>query len=110
MGSKCLVLVQADVQYGRHVDHAQDKYNSIVFNAFIFLQLFNQINARKIKDELNVFKGELACLSKAALTSQSANVSGSPSCLYTLPWHFLCCMNACAAQALARCVIDPIAA
>lgn len=48
---------QADVQYGRHVDHAQDKYNSIVFNAFIFLQLFNQINARKIKDELNVFKG-----------------------------------------------------
>ena len=48
---------QADVQYTRDVDYAQEKYNSIVFNAFIFLQLFNQINARKIKDELNVFKG-----------------------------------------------------
>ena len=55
-------LVQADIQYVRHVDHAQDKYNSIVFNAFIFLQLFNMINARKIKDELNPFRGELIAL------------------------------------------------
>ncbi|CAK0781476.1 hypothetical protein CVIRNUC_005383 [Coccomyxa viridis] len=31
--------------------------NSVVFNAFIFMQLFNQINARKINDEMNVFSG-----------------------------------------------------
>ena len=51
------------MQYTRDVDYAQDKYNSIVFNAFIFLQLFNQINARKIKDELNVFRGGLSVAS-----------------------------------------------
>ena len=54
--------VQADVQYTRDVDHTQDKYSSIVFNAFIFLQLCNLINARKIKDELNVFRGERQCV------------------------------------------------
>lgn len=30
----------------------------MVFQMFVFMQLFNQINARKIEDgELNVFKG-----------------------------------------------------
>ncbi|KAF0700240.1 hypothetical protein As57867_009159, partial [Aphanomyces stellatus] len=30
---------------------------TIVFNVFVFLQLFNEINARRIHDELNVFEG-----------------------------------------------------
>ena len=34
-----------------------EKTNSMVFNTFIFLQLFNEINARKIEDEYNVFAG-----------------------------------------------------
>ncbi|KAL6781722.1 FAP10B [Auxenochlorella protothecoides x Auxenochlorella symbiontica] len=36
--------------------------NSMVFNTFIFLQLFNEINSRKIRDELNVFKGFLSSI------------------------------------------------
>ncbi|CAK4296027.1 unnamed protein product [Aphanomyces euteiches] len=30
---------------------------TIVFNTFVFLQLFNELNARKIHDEMNVFQG-----------------------------------------------------
>ena len=40
-------------------EHEQRKTNSLVFNVFIWMQLFNEINARKIKDELNVFGGLL---------------------------------------------------
>ncbi|KAL0043569.1 hypothetical protein WJX79_008696 [Trebouxia sp. C0005] len=31
--------------------------NSLVFNAFIWLQIFNMLNARKIKHEFNIFAG-----------------------------------------------------
>eukprot|EP00891_Asterochloris_glomerata_P004702 jgi/Astpho2/4702/fgenesh1_pg.00067_%23_185_t len=44
-------------QYQYDVDESQKKYNSMVFNAFIFMQVFNQLNSRKIKDEYNVFDG-----------------------------------------------------
>ncbi|OQR90392.1 P-type ATPase (P-ATPase) Superfamily [Achlya hypogyna] len=30
---------------------------TMVFNTFVFLQLFNEVNARRIHDELNVFAG-----------------------------------------------------
>ncbi|CAK4641525.1 unnamed protein product [Aphanomyces euteiches] len=30
---------------------------TIVFNTFVFLQLFNELNARKIHDEMNIFQG-----------------------------------------------------
>ena len=37
---------------------AQESHvNTMVFNTFIFLQLFNEVNARKIDDEINVFDG-----------------------------------------------------
>jgi len=51
------VFVQADKQAHRHTEKARETYSSVVFNAFIFFQLFNEINARKIEDELNVFDG-----------------------------------------------------
>ena len=35
----------------------QDKTNSMVFNTFIWMQLFNEINARRINDEYDVFSG-----------------------------------------------------
>ena len=38
-------------------EHANLAINSLVFNVFIFMELFNFINARKINDELNIFKG-----------------------------------------------------
>jgi magnesium-transporting ATPase (P-type) len=41
----------------------QVKLFTIVFNAFVFMQVFNQINARKLEaDELNVFSGMLGNL------------------------------------------------
>ena len=30
---------------------------SLLFNAFIFMQVFNEINSRKILDEYNIFEG-----------------------------------------------------
>ena len=48
--------IQADKQYHRHQQKGRESYSSIVFNAFIFMQLFNEINSRKIDDELNVFE------------------------------------------------------
>ncbi|KAK9865493.1 hypothetical protein WJX84_011923 [Apatococcus fuscideae] len=44
-------------QQGWNRAHTQEKPNSLVFNVFIFLQLFNELNARKIQDELNMFAG-----------------------------------------------------
>ncbi|KAK9829300.1 hypothetical protein WJX72_005021 [[Myrmecia] bisecta] len=46
----------AHEQFKMDVEEGREKYNSIVFNAFIFMQLFNEINARKINDEYNVFQ------------------------------------------------------
>ena len=33
------------------------RLNSIIFNTFIFCQLFNEINSRKINDEMNILSG-----------------------------------------------------
>ncbi|KAF0392804.1 PMCA-type calcium-translocating P-type ATPase [Gigaspora margarita] len=40
-----------------HIDHPHDKavFRSLVFNTFVFLQVFNEINCRRIDDHLNVF-------------------------------------------------------
>ena len=35
----------------------QEKTNSMVFNTFIWMQVFNEINARRINDEYDVFTG-----------------------------------------------------
>lgn len=37
-------------------DHANKVKNTLIFNAFVFCQIFNEFNARK-PDEFNVFKG-----------------------------------------------------
>jgi len=37
-------------------DHAIKVKNTLIFNAFVFCQIFNEFNARK-PDEINVFKG-----------------------------------------------------
>lgn len=51
------MLFQADRQYAKYIDEDRKQYDSVIFNAFIWMQLFNQFNARKINDELNVFSG-----------------------------------------------------
>uniref|UniRef100_K3WEF3 Calcium-transporting ATPase n=1 Tax=Globisporangium ultimum (strain ATCC 200006 / CBS 805.95 / DAOM BR144) TaxID=431595 RepID=K3WEF3_GLOUD len=42
---------QDDIQNGA------TKHMTLVFNTFVWLQLFNELNARKIHDEINIFTG-----------------------------------------------------
>jgi hypothetical protein len=34
---------------------------SVLFNTFIFAQIFNLVNSRRINDEYNIFEGESDC-------------------------------------------------
>jgi magnesium-transporting ATPase (P-type) len=45
---------------GRGHHDPPTQHYSIIFNAFVFMQLFNWLNARKLHHELNVFKGVLS--------------------------------------------------
>ncbi len=38
-------------------DCGSSRHFTIVFNVFVWLQIFNMLNARKINDELNIFVG-----------------------------------------------------
>lgn len=40
-------------------DPGPSRHYTIVFNAFVFMQIFNMICSRKINDEINVFEGIL---------------------------------------------------
>ena len=48
-----------DIDYGFGQEHGAPptKHLSIVFNTFVMMQLFNEINARKVHGERNVFSG-----------------------------------------------------
>ena len=43
--------------YNESFEFREKEVNSLIFNTFIFCQIFNAFNARKVSDELNVFKG-----------------------------------------------------
>ncbi|CAG9461436.1 unnamed protein product [Pedinophyceae sp. YPF-701] len=43
--------------YETVLEEQEQHTNSIVFNAFIWMQLVNELNSRKIQDELNVLQG-----------------------------------------------------
>ncbi|CAK4629340.1 unnamed protein product, partial [Aphanomyces euteiches] len=42
---------------GKRIGSDPTVHYTMVFNTFVFLQLFNEINARRIHDEMNVFEG-----------------------------------------------------
>lgn len=46
-------------QAGSTTSGGASVHYTLVFNAFVLMQLFNQINARKINDEPNVLEGIL---------------------------------------------------
>jgi len=51
------------VGYCRHAGGSKDgpsAHYTMVFNVFVLMQLFNEINSRKIHDEANVFDGVLS--------------------------------------------------
>eukprot|EP01084_Bolivina_argentea_P295942 509620_1 len=43
---------KSEDRYGRNVEHL-----TVVFNSFVWMQIFNEINARKVNNEWNVFEG-----------------------------------------------------
>jgi Ca2+-transporting ATPase len=47
-----------DLDHGRSHERAVKVKNTLIFNAFVFCQVFNEFNARK-PDQFNVFKGVL---------------------------------------------------
>jgi Ca2+ transporting ATPase len=44
--------------YERYVkDYGYSRHMTIVFTCFVYMQVFNMLNARKINDEINIFAG-----------------------------------------------------
>lgn len=48
---------ESDTDCTKRQNTEREKTNSMVFNTFIWMQLFNQVNSRRINDEYNVFQG-----------------------------------------------------
>mmetsp|Transcript_25963 Transcript_25963/g.25217 ORF Transcript_25963/g.25217 Transcript_25963/m.25217 type:complete len:154 (-) Transcript_25963:268-729(-) len=48
-GSPLYILKEEEYGPSRHMTN--------IFNIFVFFQIFNMVNAKKINDELNIFKG-----------------------------------------------------
>jgi Ca2+ transporting ATPase len=46
--------------YSRENDNDPSEHYTFIFNVFVFMQLFNEINCRKLFGEINVFEGFFA--------------------------------------------------
>jgi calcium-translocating P-type ATPase len=55
MGLLTYLLLHGAPHFGA-LEHSKE-HLTIIFNTFVFCQVFNEINARSIGDEMNVFKG-----------------------------------------------------
>lgn len=66
-------------QYAVHDDEEWLKVAGILFNTFIFAQIFNLINSRRIDDEYNVFEGEWLPSLRKAGSSVCQHGAGVPS-------------------------------
>jgi len=51
--SRCTGFMACPAGHG--IDGANEHY-TIIFNVFVFMQIFNEINARQLHDEINIFK------------------------------------------------------
>lgn len=48
--------IESDFRTDNRLSHPPSQHFTIVFNSFVMMTLFNEINARKIHGERNVFK------------------------------------------------------
>lgn len=55
MGLLCYLLLGGAAHFG--VMQESTEHLTIIFNTFVFCQVFNEINARSIADDMNAFKG-----------------------------------------------------
>lgn len=46
-----------ELYLAKSADWGPSRHMSNVFNIFVFMQIFNMLNARKINDEKNIFDG-----------------------------------------------------
>jgi Ca2+-transporting ATPase len=77
-------------QYAVHNDEEWLRVAGILFNTFIFAQIFNLINSRRIADEYNVFEGECgrwrwckleaSCLCRTAQVEMCSNLKYAHIC------------------------------
>ena len=97
-----------DVPNGRSDDECSEAtvHLTMVFNTFVALQLFNQLNARKIHGERNILTGLLArsnwmflLIISIEWVGQAVIVEGigaAPEAFYTVPlnwWQWLVCIG-----------------
>ena len=55
MAILCYLIYYAAPHFGVATDSIQ--HITVIFNTFVFCQIFNEVNARSIDDDMNVFKG-----------------------------------------------------
>jgi Ca2+ transporting ATPase len=51
------VIINYPEEVQDDIKNEPSKHMTLVFNTFVWLQLFNELNARKIHDEINIFSG-----------------------------------------------------
>ena len=56
VGILCLLLFVAPY-YSEDIPAKSDEHFTMIFNAFVWCQLFNEVNARKVNGEWNIFEG-----------------------------------------------------
>lgn len=52
-----VLLYAGDKIFGHRFKLHSTEHYTLIFNTFVFMQLFNEINARRLEDELNAFSG-----------------------------------------------------
>ena len=52
----CFEVLSYNIDLIQHI--TPSRHFTLVFNCFVFLQIFNFVNARKLQDEINIFQGE----------------------------------------------------
>jgi Ca2+-transporting ATPase len=52
----CIILFRGDQIFGVEIRGKDGVHLTIVFNTFVFLQIWNELNARKVNGELNIFE------------------------------------------------------
>jgi hypothetical protein len=96
---------------GAHGDCGEpSKHMTMVFHTFVFLQVFNEINARKLHNEFNVFKGVqhhfmfiavfIGTLAVQFILVEVPGINTTFKCTNLDPWMHLFCLLAGASELL----------
>jgi hypothetical protein len=86
-----------DIEPGNNIEVFKSKpsqHYTVVFNAFVCMTLFNEINARKVHDEHNVFEGiyrnHLFMIIWVATFGSQVRLTCGFLILYIFAWTLIC--------------------